>query len=80
MHLQADLQEQIRKMKEQGIVEDCSSAWAFPLVIVKKKDGSNRICVDYRALNQVTVKDGHPLPWMMPWMLCAKPKYIRHLI
>ena len=62
MHLRDDIAEQIRQMKEQGIVEDCSSAWAFPLVIVKKKDGSNRICVDYRALNQVTVKDGHPLP------------------
>ena len=62
MHLRSDIQEQILKMKEQGIVEDCTSSWAFPLVIVKKKDGSNRICVDYRALNQVTVKDGHPLP------------------
>lgn len=62
MHLQADIQRQIKEMKEQGTVEDCSSAWAAPLVIVKKKDGSNRICVDYRALNQATIKDGHPLP------------------
>ena len=62
MHLRGDIEEQIQAMLHQGIVEECSSPWAAPLVIVKKKDGSNRICVDYRALNQVTEKDGHPLP------------------
>ena len=62
MQLRDDIAEQIQQMKDQGIVEDCSSAWSFPLVIVKKKDGSNRICVDYRGLNNCTTKDGHPLP------------------
>ena len=62
MHLREDVEKQVQTMLEQGIVEECSSPWAAPLVIVKKKDGSNRICVDYRALNAVTQKDGHPLP------------------
>ena len=62
MHLRADIEAQIQSMLEQGIVEECASSWAAPIVIVKKKDGSNRICVDYRALNAVTEKDAHPLP------------------
>ena len=62
LHMRGTVDEQIQEMLTQGIVEPCSSPWAAPLVIVKKKDGSNRICVDYRGLNEVTEKDGHPLP------------------
>ena len=62
MHLRADIEQQIQTMLDQGIVEECTSPWAAPLVVVKKKDGSNRICVDYRALNEVTEKDAHPIP------------------
>ena len=62
MHLRADIEQQVQDMIAQGVVEECSSPWAAPLVVVKKKDGSNRICVDYRALNEVTEKDGHPIP------------------
>ena len=62
MHLRADIEQQVQAMLAQGIVEECTSPWAAPLVVVKKKDGSNRICVDYRALNDVTEKDGHPIP------------------
>merc|ERR1711893_274924 len=43
-------------------MEDCTSPWAAPLVIVPKKDGRKRICVDYRKLNELTVPDGHALP------------------
>ena len=38
------------------------SPWAFPLLLVDKKDGSKRMCIDYRDLNAVTIKNKHPLP------------------
>ena len=52
----------IRDMKHQGLIEPSSSPWSFPVVMVKNKDGNLRFCIDYRALNQITVKDSYPLP------------------
>ena len=49
-------------MESSGIIEPSSRPWAAPIVIVKKNDGSWRLCVDYKNLNQVTKKDEHPLP------------------
>jgi hypothetical protein len=56
------IHDRIQTMLEQGIIAPSRSPWASNLVLVKKKDGSLRCCVDYRDLNAVTVKDAYPLP------------------
>ncbi|GBN63771.1 Retrovirus-related Pol polyprotein from transposon 297 [Araneus ventricosus] len=56
------VQTQVAEWLEQGIVEPCSSEYSSPVVIVRKKDGTPRVCIDYRKLNKVVVKDRFPLP------------------
>jgi hypothetical protein len=62
IHLQAEAKEQVDKLLKHGLIEHSTSPWASPIVLVKKKDGSWRHCIDYRALNSVTKKDAYPLP------------------
>jgi hypothetical protein len=52
----------VSKMLEKGVVQPSSSPYSAPVVLAKKKDGSDRFCVDYRALNEATKRDQHPLP------------------
>ncbi|WVZ93726.1 hypothetical protein U9M48_039683 [Paspalum notatum var. saurae] len=58
------IKENIDELLGKGFIRPSSSPWAFPVSFVDKKDGSRRMCVDYRALNDVTIKNKYPLPWI----------------
>ncbi|KMQ85049.1 krab-a domain-containing protein [Lasius niger] len=60
IHMQKEVDEIIEEMKEQKVIKESQSPWVSPAVLVRKKDGTIRFCVDYRRLNAVTIKD--PLP------------------
>ncbi len=59
---QAVLQQEVSKLLDHNIIEESHSPWSAPVVLVREKDGTHRFCVDYRHLNDVTIKDSHPLP------------------
>jgi hypothetical protein len=58
----AELKEHIRELVEKGFIRPSSSPWGAPVIFVLKKDGTQRLCVDYRALKEVTVRNKYPLP------------------
>jgi len=58
----AELKTQLHDLLEKGFIRPSTSSWDCPALFVKKKDGSLRMCVDYRPLNAVTVKNKYPLP------------------
>jgi hypothetical protein len=58
----AELKKQLEELQRIGFIRPSSSPWGAPVLFVKKKDGSMRLCVDYRALNEVTIKNKYPLP------------------
>ena len=62
--LREALHDELLEMEQLGIIRKSNSPYASPVVIVKKKDGSNRICVDYRGLNKITIFD--PVPVTSP--------------
>jgi hypothetical protein len=58
----AELINQLQELLDKGYIRPSSSPWGCPALFVKKKDGSLRLCVDYRPLNAVTIKNKYPLP------------------
>ena len=58
----AELKSQIHQLVEDGLIQPSSSPCGSPILLVPKKDGSWRLCIDYRALNKITVKNRYPLP------------------
>jgi hypothetical protein len=57
-----ELKKQIDELSEKGYIRPSTSPWAAPVLFVEKKDGTRRMCIDYRALNVVTIKNKYPLP------------------
>jgi hypothetical protein len=57
-----ELKKQIAELQAKGFVRPSSSPWGAPVLFVKKKDGTQRMCVDYPSLNEVTIKNKYPLP------------------
>ena len=62
LHKRAEADTLLKDMLKKGVIEPSSSPWTSPIVLVKKKDRSTRFWVDYRKVNEVTVKDSYPLP------------------
>ncbi|GJV62202.1 putative reverse transcriptase domain-containing protein [Tanacetum coccineum] len=57
-----ELSEQLQELSDKGFIRPSSSPWGALLLFIKKKDGSFRMCIDYRELNKLTVKNRYPLP------------------
>jgi hypothetical protein len=57
-----ELKRQIAKLQAKGFIRPSSSPWGATVLFVEKKDGTQRMCVDYRSLNEVTIKNKYPLP------------------
>jgi transposase InsO family protein len=62
MHQQEKLDNMIVEMENNRVIQKSESAWASPIVLAPKKDGTLRFCVDFRAVNDITRKDAYPLP------------------
>jgi hypothetical protein len=56
------LRETLQGLLDKGMIQGSESPWSSPVVFVRKKDGSLRLCVDFRALNKITIRNRYPLP------------------
>jgi hypothetical protein len=59
-----ELKEQLQELLAQWFIRPCVSPWDAPVLFVKKKDETLRMCIDYHELNDLTVKNKYPLPMM----------------
>ena len=57
-----ELRKQLQELADKGYIRNSTSPWGAPVLFAKKHDGTLRLCVDYRQLNRVTVKNKYPLP------------------
>jgi hypothetical protein len=72
----AELKKQLQELLDKGFIHPSTSPWGCPALFVKKKDESLRLCVDYRPLNAVTIKNKYPLPALMYCLISWwEPKY-----
>ena len=58
----AELKEQLQELLDKDYIRPSSSPWGAPVIFVPKKDGTQRMCIDYHALNEITIKNKYPLP------------------
>ena len=61
-HKRDVVQKEVESMMASDVIEPSSSPWSAPVALIKKKDGGERFCIDYRKLNSITKKDVYPLP------------------
>jgi hypothetical protein len=59
-----ELKKHIAELQAKGFIRPSASPWGAPMLFVEKKDGTQQMCVDYRLLNEVTMKNKYPLPWI----------------
>ena len=77
---QDEASQQLARMEEQGVISLSKYPWASPMVVVKKKDGSLRLCVDYRKLNSLTTGDSFPLPAIEELLIKVSKSILTNLI
>ena len=76
-----ELKTQLQELLEQGFIRPSVSPWGASVLFVRKKDGSLRLCIDYKMLNQVTVKNRYSLPWIDDFLISLEEQSrIRRLI